>query len=321
MRDIRQTLAIFLAMFLLVTQSSILAKKDEIKKGKKERETTSATDLKEVFLEKTKSTKEVEVEWKEMQLASQYRFQLYNHRNKILLDEKVETNAVKINLKPGKYNMRLAGISQFGIQGQWSDMAPLTVEEDNTMAPKEINETVKILKQATKQIEEDTSEANISALGIGASDIFGVGFEYATLNTELASFDNFFGGILFFRYHRIFLDNLKPELRLGYSHGSSNSAAVESMGILKLYGSFAYSHSLMGSKLFLVPMLGGGINYLIVTSEYAGNTFLSPGFAASLELSYQPVRRFRAFVRVEYTYVIIDAIRFLAPGMGVMWKF
>ncbi len=319
----RLFIAFFLS-FLIVDTGVLYAKRDKEKTGKhsrKESNTEQPEAKAKTFLDKNKNTKEVEVKWGYMELARYYRFQIYNHRNKMLLDTKVEENAIKLNLKPGKYSLRVAGISQYGVQGQWSDRTPFTVEEDNIMAQKEINESVRILKETTKKIEEESNEASVSALGFGASDIIGVGFEYATLNTDLASFDTFKGGMLLFRYHRIFYNNVKPEVRLGYIHGTSNSAAVESMGILKLYGSLGYSQPMFTSQFFLVTMLGGGLNYLIVNSEYAGKTFLSSGFAASVELSYQPVRRFRIFMRTEYTYILTDAISFIAPGVGVMWKF
>ncbi|MCX7633679.1 MAG: hypothetical protein N2Z22_10145 [Turneriella sp.] len=78
-------------------------------------------------LESAKVLPETEMHWEPDPVATSYLVLVETPQGKEVLRKKVEENFVKLQLKPGKYRMRVAGIGPDGSQGELSDPVPLNV--------------------------------------------------------------------------------------------------------------------------------------------------------------------------------------------------
>ena len=276
----------------------------------------------EVFLRQTPFTRQVEVKWKGIEGADHYVVEIYGHRNNMVIRQRVPLSEILVNLKPGEYTVRVAGLSRLGAQGLWSDRAPLTVTPRNRLTPDKVRERVDILSEIKQNIEEESGAGASEALGIGPSEIFGFGAEYGIPTIDFAPFEPFWGGTIFFRYHRLFLDNLKPEIRLSFLYGLTSDPAIEALTVMRFIFHINYSIPLFNHTFFIVPNIGFGPTLVSLSSVYIGENYFPPALSAGIELSYEPVSTFRIYISYDFVHIFLqETMQFSLPSVGFILKF
>lgn len=276
----------------------------------------------QVYLRKTPSTQEVEIQWKGVEGATRYVVELYKRNNKLMLRYRVPESKISVNLRPGQYSIRVAALNKFGARGLWSDRAPVKVYKKDGLAPEHIQERIEVLAEVKESIVEETGRGRGESFGIGASEIFGIGFEYGIPNIGFAEFEDFYGVDIFFRYHRFFVENLKPEINLSFMHGVTNDPALEAITLMRLFLKLHYSIPLFDYTFFLVPRVGLGYSLVSLSSPYIGANYFPVSTSAGIELSYEPANSLRIFFSYDFVYIIMDeTMQFHIPSAGIMLKF
>ena len=275
--------------------------------------------------EKTEQNVKVSLKWGKVQLAAGYEYLITDDKGKVVVRKRVKTNKATVELAPGQYFLQVAAVSAGGNLGEWSTKQTMTVYPAGSEA--EQNARLQVIESLSDELSRSGAESELGNLGLGKVNMFGAGFDMSVTPVgRLYPFTNYIGGHIFFRYYKLFVNNLKPEFRLGFL--TSYNSAISSnatLSMIKLYGYLNYSIGLFKNSFFLVPQIGGGIHYMNLAAQTFGRWYLHMGASAGLEVAYQPFDALRIFVRAEYIAFWVndnfDRAEMILPSAGIAMRF
>ncbi len=299
-------------LFCLVEPTSVhAARKNKRKKG----DTISEEDA--------KAPKPVRIKWRNVERAISYQFVLTDTTGETIIDRNVKTPEIVVDLSPGKYFFQVAAITDSGTLGEFSEKSALNVYPKGSM--EETKERVKSIEKVSVRLAQVGGESELGEIGLGRANLAGGAFEYMILNNNLDPFQYLLGASFHFRYYKLFIKNLKPEVRLGFAHGEAqHEALVAGMSLFRAYAFLGYSIELKKRKLFLMPLVGAGGNYFHLSSDTLGRVYLRAGVCGGAELSYQPVPYLQLFARGEYMQIYLKGSEdtgIIVPAFGLAYKF
>jgi hypothetical protein len=281
---------------------------------------------KKTYLPSSADTKVTEVYWDKVERAAQYKFEIFDKDNKLILSTQVEDSHIALNLAPGTYQFKVAGVSKLGKHGPYTDLQSLTVASKGTTA--EFEQRVAVISQIQNKIEESGDSAAMAGTRTG---IFGKGnrqagasFDYTmtAFDSNLSAYNNFIGGSAFFRADSLF-SNVRPELRMGYIYSPGSAADQPRLGMFKAHFNIGYHASLLKGKLAVTPIVGGGLNVVSLSLNNFGNTYFVPGMSVGLEVLFSFNASLSIFLRPEWNYVFMPANSFtlVSPNLGMAYRF
>lgn len=268
---------------------------------------------------------EVSLKWNKVQRAAGYEYKVIDQKNQVVLQERIQRSRVVVKLKPGQYFIQVAAISAGGNLGRWSTKKSFMVHPAGS--EEERNARLQVIEDLSSELSQGGAESELGSIGLGKVNMFGGGIDFSSSSvTILYPFDKFVGGHIYFRYYKFFLDNLKPEVRLGFLTSIDSVVPDASLSFLKLYGYLSYPLGMFNNTFFLIPQVGTGIHYTNLAAYTFGEWYLYYGVSGGLEAVYQPVDSWRIFVRGEYTLFWTEegfsgSVDMMIPSAGVAIRF
>ena len=273
-----------------------------------------------------KEEKKVSIRWGKVERAAAYEYRITRPDGTVVVRTRVKNNEATLSLVPGQYFLEVAAVSSGGNLSEWSKKQTLTVYPSGS--PEERNARLQVIETLSNELSQKGAESELGNLGLGKVNMFGGGFDLTAMSVDkLDPFDSYIGGHIYFRYYKLFLTNLKPELRIGFL-SSYNTYISDRAGLsmIKIYGYLGYSIPMFNNTFFIVPQIGSGIHYMNLSTNSFGRWYLNPGAAACVELSFQPFEALRIFARAEYIFFWLDEaftvqVEMFVPSIGLALRF
>lgn len=98
----------------------------------------------------------VDLRWKEVQGSSGYLIRIQSEDGSVS-ERRIGTNSVRLDLDPGNYVIRIAGLNKFGKPGPFSDPAAIEIEETEGTRTIQMEEAQKDTANASRGGQEDPS--------------------------------------------------------------------------------------------------------------------------------------------------------------------
>ena len=280
------------------------------------------------WFKKTETSKLIEIRWHAIDGAVSYRVKIETDDHTEIADRKTDKNFIEVYLEPGKYLAQIAAISKYGIQGDWSESWDVNVtmaksEEEQNERITAIQKLAKRVNTASKENGASSPDLNPAELGLIGNNIIGLEFTYTLPVAALDPFQQFYGGALFFKYHKLFIKNLQPEIRIGYMYSPSAARADSSLTFTQLLAGIGYSIDLFKQSISISLAIGGGMNMTNLASGTFGKSYIVPAAYGNAEIDIHITSQINIFVKYGATYMHVETsnILFHSPGLGVSLRF
>lgn len=297
--------------------SEIYGQKSGLKRKNKDKSAQS------ISAEEAMGPKPVHIKWRNVERAASYQFLLTDSDGAEVINRNITNPEITVDLTPGKYFFQVAAVTSTGAVGDFSEKSQIQVYPKGS--PEEMRERVKSIEKISTKIAQVGGESELGEIGLGRANMAGGSFEYMLLNQNMDPFVSFMGASFHFRYYKLFIKNLKPEARIGFSRGhSQHESLTASISLFRAYASLGYSFELKKRTLFLMPMAGVGANYFHLSSDTLGRVYLRTGISGALEFSYQPTSALQLYLRGEYIHVLLNGDQdtsLIVPSFGLAYKF